>query len=113
MGKRRKRRRPNAGPPPVKNSRREQKLAEGEPTQKRVKGVAPPRQVSFRGIALRAMIVSALFYPYLVYIADEPPTTSLILMLVAFTIMLPLGFVIDNIRYRLQKRSYDKRVAAE
>jgi len=113
MAKRRKRRRPNAGPPPVKNARREDKLAAGEDARPTVKGVRAPRLVSLRGIAIRAMIVAGLFYPYLVYIAGEPPATAALLMVVAFAIMLPLGFAIDKVRYRLQMRNYEKRISAE
>ena len=109
----RKRRRPNAGPPPVKNARRDEKLAVGDQPAKRVKGVAMPRKVSFRGVVIRAAIVSVLFYPYLIYIAPESSGTSIVLTAVAFSIMVPLGLAIDSFRYRMQMRSYNKRVGAE
>ena len=76
-----RKRRKSAGPPPVHNPRRAALEASGEApakdAPKRRQGEpAPP---SFKGVALRAGIVAAVFYPYLIYIVGEDPGPSLLI----------------------------------
>ena len=114
MAKRRKRRRPNAGPQPVKNPRAE--LREDERPKKKGaaarRGPAEPRPVSYRGILIRAAVVAALFYPYLIYIGSEPPEVAILWTVIAFAIMVPLGIAMDHMRYRIQRKRYEQRVAS-
>jgi hypothetical protein len=113
MAKRRKRRRPKAGPQPVRNPRREVKAT----TEKGSKQVSErrrpgePRPVSYKGIAMRAAIVAALFYPYLIYIGGETTAIALLWTVIAFAIMMPLGIAIDHARYRIQRKRYEQRVS--
>jgi hypothetical protein len=113
MAKRRKRRRPNAGPQPIKNPRRESeqvsdKTAKAAPVHREP---GAPRPVSYKGLAIRAGVVSALFYPYLIYIGGESANVALIWTVIAFAIMMPVGIGIDHMRYRFQRKRYDQRVA--
>jgi hypothetical protein len=113
MGKRRKRRRPNAGPQPIKNTRREvQQASGGTPKAKPDRRDAgEPRPVSYKGLAIRAGVVSALFYPYLIYIGGESANVAIVWTVIAFAIMMPVGIGIDHMRYRFQRKRYDQRVA--
>jgi hypothetical protein len=107
MAKRRKRRRPKAGPPPVKNPRHEERRQREERGEEPApKGPGAPRPVSYKGIAIRAGIVAVLFLPYLVYFAGEPPAVALVWTVLAFALMMPVGIVVDRMRYRLQMRRY-------
>jgi hypothetical protein len=114
MAKRKKRR--SAGPPPVTGPKRPSAVAAAEQAaakpqvQKRKPGepVAP----SFRGVLIRAGIIAALFYPYLVYVAGEDPGPAFLITLVALAFMLPLGLFLDRFRYRRQLRRWEERRAA-
>ncbi|MDH3226433.1 MAG: hypothetical protein OEM67_05010 [Thermoleophilia bacterium] len=112
MAKRRKRRRPKAGPQPVKHPGREVESASEKKKDAPVRREPDaPRPVSYKGLAIRAGIVAALFYPYLLYIGGESPSVALIWTVIAFAIMMPVGIAIDHVRYRLQRKRYDQRVS--
>lgn len=109
----RKRRRPGAGPPPVRNPRREAAVAAGTDTSatpRRKPG--EPIPPSFKGVLLRAAIVAALFFPYLVYVAGEEPNVAALISVIAFAIMIPFGLLIDRLRYRMQLRRHERARAA-
>jgi hypothetical protein len=96
--------RKNVGPQPHHNPKRAQKGASGAGG-----GSAPPKRKpgephppSFRGVAIRAAIVAALFFPYLVYIAGHSMEAAAVVTVIAFALMLPLGMVMDRFRYRRQ-----------
>ncbi len=57
-------------------------------------------------MAIRAAIVSALFYPYLIYIAGNTVPAALVVTGIAFLFMLPLGLVMDRFRYRRQMEKW-------
>ena len=108
-----RKRRKSAGPPPVHNPKRAAleaaegpsrssapKLKQGEPV--------PP---SLRGVLLRAGIVAAIFYPYLIYIVGESPAAALVISLLAFGLMIPLGLLLDRFRYKRQLRRWEERRA--
>jgi len=107
-----RKRRKGAGPPPAHNPKRV--VAEGSgtaapPTPKRRPGEpAPP---SFKGVLLRAGIVAAIFYPYLIYVVGEGPGPALVVSLVAFGLMIPLGVFLDRFRYKRQMRRYEEKRA--
>ena len=113
MAKRRKRSRPKAGPHPVRKPRRE---PESDAVNKKDSPVrreaGAPRPVSYKGLAIRAGVVAALFYPYLIYIGGESPNVAVIWTVIAFAIMMPVGVAIDHVRYRLQRKRYDQRVSS-
>lgn len=100
--------RKNVGPQPHHNPKRAQAEASGEvrPVKRKAGEPHPP---SFRGVAIRAAIVAALFYPYLVYIAKEDTAPALIVSGIAFVMMLPLGMVMDRFRYKRQMARWEQR----
>jgi hypothetical protein len=108
-----RKRRKGAGPPPVHNPRR----AEVEASGGRARSAAPklkqgePAPPSFRGVLLRAGIVAAIFYPYLIYIVGESPGVALLITLIAFGLMIPLGLFLDRFRYKRQMRRFEERRA--
>ncbi len=115
MAKKKKRRRPKAGPPP--GQRPELATANGEPAKKsekaESKGSKAPVKPGYRGPLIRAVLVAVLFYPYLVYIAREEPGTALLISLGAFVVMLPAGVALDRIRYRIQMRRYRQQLEGQ
>ncbi|MFP5452164.1 MAG: hypothetical protein ACLGG9_10515 [Thermoleophilia bacterium] len=98
--------RKNAGPQPHHGPKKARR--EGEGSSASARAAAPkrrpgePHPPSLKGVAIRAAIVSALFYPYLVYIAGHSVAAALIVTGVAFLFMLPLGLVMDRFRYKRQ-----------
>lgn len=76
---------------------------------RRVSGTPIPP--SFRGVLVRAVIVAALFYPYLVFIAKEKPVAAVTVTVIAFAIMIPLGILLDRWRFRFQTRRFEAKRA--
>jgi len=107
----RKQRRKGAGPPPVGVSKKAVAAQASEakaPAPKRRPG--EPLAPSFRGVVIRAAIVAAIFYPYLIYVVDESPVGAALISLLAFALMVPLGLLLDRFRYtRQMKRWTEKR----
>ena len=58
---------------------------------------------------LRAGIVAAIFYPYLIYVAGEATLPALGLTVIAFALMVPLGLFLDRFRYRRQMRRWEEK----
>lgn len=114
MAKRKKRK--SAGPPPVTGPKRPSAVAAAEEaatkpqTQKRKPGEPVPP--SFRGVLLRAGIIAALFFPYMVYAANATPAAAFLLSLIALAFMIPLGLWLDRFRYKRQVRRWEERRAA-
>jgi len=114
MAKRKKRK--GAGPPPVTGPKRPSAVAAAEEAaakpavQKRKPGEPVPP--SFRGVLIRAGIVAAIFYPYLVYVAKADPAEALLLSVIALAFMVPLGLWLDRFRYKRQLRRWEERRAA-
>jgi hypothetical protein len=82
------------------------------PTRNRASRVSgTPIPPSFRGVLVRAVIVAALFYPYLIYIAKEKPAPALTVTVIAFAIMIPLGMLLDRWRFRFQTRRFEQKRA--
>jgi hypothetical protein len=112
VAKRKKRK--SAGPPPVHNPRRAAQEAAGaaKPSAPRRKP-GEPVPPSMRGILIRAGIIAAVFYPYLIYIVGSSPASALALTLIAFAIMIPLGLFLDRFRYKRQMRKWEERRAGQ
>lgn len=105
-----RKRRKNAGPPPAGVSRKASAAAAAEarrPAPKRLPGEPVPP--SFQGVVIRAAIVAAIFYPYLVFVVGESPAVALFVTLLAFGLMVPLGMLLDRFRYRRQLRRWQQR----
>jgi hypothetical protein len=111
MAKQRKRRK-GAGPPPVHHPRKATAAA-GVPEKAKAPKRRPGEPVppNFRGVLIRAAIVAAIFYPYLIYIVGEDPGPAFLVSVIAFAIMLPLGMFLDRFRYKRQMRKYEERRA--
>ena len=111
MAKQRKKRK-GAGPPPVgvpKKAANDDEARSPSNTVKRKPG--EPLPASIRGVLLRAGIVAAIFYPYLIYVADEATLPALALTAIAFALMVPLGLFLDRIRYRRQMKRWEEKRA--
>lgn len=111
MPPKKKRRRPNAGPPPAPAKKVEAPKGPLERKPKPKLRAGEPIPPSFKGVLIRSVIVAVIFYPVLVYIADEKPGAAAVVSLIAFLLMLPFGLLLDRARYRTQKRRYDARRA--
>ena len=88
---------PNRRPGDAKPAERQPKRRAGEPI--------PP---SFKGVLIRSVIVAVIFYPVLVYVANESPGAAAAVSLIAFLLMLPFGLLLDRSRYRMQMRRYER-----
>lgn len=105
----RRKRRKNAGPQPHHNPKRAKEAAGSGPQRAPRRRPGEPHPPSFKGVAIRAAIVAALFYPYLVYIAKEDTAPALIVTGLAFVLMLPLGIVMDRFRYKRQMARWQEK----
>ncbi len=109
-----RKRRKGAGPPPVGVPRRAAAAQAAEakrPEPKRRPG--EPLAPSFQGVIIRAAIVSAIFFPYLIYVVDETPVTAGLISLLAFGLMVPLGLVLDRFRYKRQMKRWTEKRARQ
>jgi hypothetical protein len=70
-----------------------------------------PLPPSFKGVLVRAAIVAAIFYPYLIYVVDESPGAAFAVTAIAFALMIPLGLWLDRFRYKRQMRRWEERRA--
>lgn len=109
----RRKRRKAAGPPPAHSPRREaltatDAAAAAKPKRRQGEPVPP----NLRGTAIRAGLVAAVFYPYLIYVVGESPGVAAVVSVVAFGLMVPLGILLERFRYRRQLRRYEERRAA-
>ena len=110
----RKKKRKGAGPPPVGVPKRASAAAAAEarsPAPRRLPG--EPLAPSFRGVVIRAAIVAAIFYPYLVFVVGEDPGVAALVGLLAFGLMVPLGLWLDRFRYSRQMKRWNARRARQ
>ena len=108
MAKRKPRK--GVGPPPAVSPRRAA-LAESDAKAAPKRGSGEPVPSSPRGVLLRAGIVAALFYPYLIFVTGESAGPALIIVAFAFALMIPLGLFLDRVRYKRQMRRYTEKRA--
>lgn len=111
----RRKRRKGAGPPPVHNPKRAAQEASGGSARAAAPKRKPGEPVppSFKGILIRAGIIAAVFYPYLIYIVGESPGTAFLLALIAFALMIPIGLLLDRFRYKRQLRKWEEKRAGQ
>lgn len=102
--------RKNAGPQPHHNPKRAAAAASAPSSAKAKPKRRPgePHPHSFKGVAIRAAIVSALFYPYLIYVPKNTPAEAIIITGIAFALMLPLGMFMDRYRYKRQMARWEE-----
>ena len=113
MAKRKKRK--SAGPPPAHNPRRAALEASGQAPKAAKPKLKPgePAPPSMRGVLVRAGIVAAIFYPYLVYVVGSSPGGALVVTIIAFGLMIPLGIFLDRFRYKRQLRKWEEKRAGQ
>lgn len=102
-----KRRRPSAGPPPARSPKRVAESSGDRPAAKSAAARRRPGEPvppNVRGVIIRAVLVAVLFFPYLIFVAGESAAGALVVSLIAFALMIPLGLLLDRWRYRLQMR---------
>ena len=111
MAKQRKRRK-GVGPPPAASPRRAAQLESGAAEKAGPKRKSnEPAPASPRGVFMRAGLVAAVFYPYLIFFAGESTLTALAIAVIAFALMVPLGLFFDRLRYNRQMRKYTEKRA--
>lgn len=106
-----KRRKPRpAGPPPAKSPKM-QRLASGtEPVKARRRAPGEPKPPSWRTAVGRALIFGALYYLLVVWLTpDTSPQQAALLAVAAFAIMIPVGMLMDRLRYRTQMKRWRAR----
>jgi hypothetical protein len=107
MARRRKPRK-GAGPPPVpvRKAPAEAPSRRGSSSAKPKRKRGEPVPPSMRGVVIRAAIVAALFWPYMVYVGGASGPAAVLLAVIAFALMVPLGMFLDRFRYKRQMRRY-------
>jgi hypothetical protein len=112
----RKRRRPKAGPPPVRNPRRQAGEAKadapsgGKQPSAKARAGGHPVMPTFKGVVIRAAIAAVVFYVYLLVVGSNG-NAALVITLIAFVIMIPLGLLMARLIYRIQLKRWQKRQA--
>lgn len=64
---------------------------------------------SFKGIVVRAGVIAAVYYLFLVFLLKTEPTVAILVAVLGFAMMLPIGWFIDRRRYRVQLRKWEER----
>ncbi|HWH15690.1 MAG TPA: hypothetical protein VNT51_13170 [Miltoncostaeaceae bacterium] len=109
IAKRRKRR--PAGPPPSRSPKRDRVATGGAPAKA---ARAPRRQAgepvpsSFRGVLIRAALIAAVYYLFLVLALRTDPGGAALISGLGFLLMIPLGLLLDRVRYRMQLRRWQQ-----
>lgn len=62
---------------------------------------------AFKGILVRAAIIAGVYYMFLVFLLRTEPGVALLIALLGFALMLPIGWFIDKRRYRTQMRKWN------
>jgi drug/metabolite transporter (DMT)-like permease len=113
-----KRRRKNAGPPPVRNPRHEAKLAEPEaaPSRRTASGrtartaaTGEPQPLPFRGVIIRALVAALIFFVYILLVSDLSAASAFPITALAFVLMVPVGFLMDRAVYRIRLRRWQRQ----
>lgn len=104
--------RKNAGPQPHHNPKRAStstSSSSGAAPAKPKRRPGEPHPPSLKGVAIRAAIVSGLFYPYLILVPKNTPVEALLITGIAFVLMMPLGVFMDRFRYKRQVIRWEER----
>ncbi len=80
----------------------------GPSAKERSKGA--PVMPTFKGIVIRAAIAAVVFYIYLLVVGSKG-AAALVITVVAFVIMIPLGMLMARLVYRIQLKRWQKRQA--
>jgi Flp pilus assembly protein TadB len=100
----------------VRNPRREAGEADASsaPAKRsggaKARGSGAPTMPTFKGIVVRAAIAAVVFYAYLLVVGSNGGA-ALVITLIAFAIMIPLGMLMARLIYRYQLKRWQKRQA--
>lgn len=81
----------------------------GARTGSRGRGAGAPQPLGFRAVVLRAVFAAVVFYAYVVIVTDLDAGQSLTVALLAFLLMIPVGWAMDRVVYRLRLRRWQRR----
>ena len=103
-----KRRRPTAGPPPVRNPRYEAKVA---PSTERAPGppAGAPRPKTLRELAIPAVFAAAVLGIFVYFSEDRRPGNAITVALIGLVFMIGLGYAMDRALQRARMRRWQKR----
>jgi hypothetical protein len=73
------------------------------------RGKGAPAPPSFRGVLIRALIVAALFFPYIIFVGGAEAGSAAGITLAVFALMIPLGMLLDRLRYRMQLKRWQRQ----
>jgi hypothetical protein len=89
-----------------------QRVASGEQPARSAsrsrRGPVKPEPPSFKGLLVRAAIIAAIYFAFLVMILDESLETAGVVAVFGFALMIPLGMLLDRLRYRIQLRRWEQ-----
>ncbi len=102
-----KRRKPRpTGPPPAKSPKM-QRISEGAEAPKETRlRAGEPRPPAFRGVLVRAFVISIAYGALLAFVLKEKPVIAAAVALFGFCLMIPLGMLMDRMRYRAQMKRW-------
>lgn len=93
----------------MRNSRPEANQTQGEqPARRSSPGKGMPQPMSFRGVALRALVAALIFFVYVMVVGGAGPEAALPFAALAFVLMVPLGLLMDRAVYRLRMRRWQR-----
>lgn len=89
-----------------------QRIAEGRQPARTATSGRPrngqPTPPSFKGVLIRAAIIAALYYIFLILLLKEDPGTALAISGVGLALMIPVGLLLDRARYRMQMKRWER-----
>lgn len=65
-----------------------------------------PVRPSFRGVIVRAALIAVVYYLFLVFLLRTDPAGAALISGLGFVLMIPLGLLLDRMRYRVQLRKW-------
>ena len=86
----------------------EAKAKSGPTAKERSRGA--PVMPGFKGIVIRAAFAAVVFYIYLLVVGSKG-TAAVLITVIAFVIMIPLGMLMARLVYRIQLKRWQKRQA--
>ncbi len=105
-----KRRKPRPTGPPPSKSPKMQRIAEGtEKPRAAARTGGERRPPTMRGVLVRAVVISVIYTLLLMLVFRESPVVSALVGLFGFALMVPLGMLLDRMRYRSQMKRWRRQ----
>jgi len=67
-----------------------------------------PSPPSFRGVLVRAALIAGVYYLFLVLALRTDASGAALISGLGFLLMIPLGLLLDRVRYRMQLRRWQQ-----